>query len=156
MPPDREHADVVREEFERAAPVFARRTAGRFDHLDVLAFSRVRHGDTVIEVGAGTGNFLSLFAPVASKLIAVDLTPGMLRVARERNANMLLAAVDGARLPFSDNSIDLVASAHAVHHIPIPVTVLRRCAASRVTAGASWSSTSPLPRIPGRPNSWTR
>ena len=125
MPADREHASVVREEFERAAPVFARRTAGRFDHLDVAAFSRVRPGETVIEVGAGTGNFLSLFAPVASRLVACDLTPGMLRVARERNPRMLLVAADGRRLPFDDGSIELVTSAHAMHHIPEPVPVLR-------------------------------
>jgi ubiquinone/menaquinone biosynthesis C-methylase UbiE len=123
--PDREHTSVVREEFERAAPVFARRTAGRFDHLDVPAFSRVRPGETVIEVGAGTGNFLSLFAPVASRLVACDLTPGMLRVAREGNPRMLLVAGNGARLPFDDGSIELVTSAHAMHHIPEPVPVLR-------------------------------
>jgi SAM-dependent methyltransferase len=79
----------------------------------------------VIEVGAGTGNFLSLFAVIAGRLVACDLTPGMLRVARERNPGMLLAGGDGARLPFADGSFDLVTSAHAMHHIPKPVPVLR-------------------------------
>jgi len=120
----RDHASVVREEFERAGPVFAQRTAGRFDHLDVPAFSRVREGESVIEVGAGTGNFLSVFTGVAGRLVATDLTLGMLRVARERNPGMLLSAGDGARLPFADGSFDLVTSAHAMHHIPDPVSVL--------------------------------
>lgn len=79
----------------------------------------------MIEVGAGTGNFLSLFSPFAGRLVACDLTPGMLRVARERNPGMLLAGGDGARLPFADESFDLVTSAHAMHHIPEPVPVLR-------------------------------
>jgi SAM-dependent methyltransferase len=85
----------------------------------------VREGESVIEVGAGTGNFLSLFSPFAGRLVACDLTPGMLRVARERNPGMLLAGGDGARLPFADESFDLVTSAHAMHHIPEPVPVLR-------------------------------
>ena len=122
---ERDHSSVVREEFERAAPVFARRTAGRFDHLDVLTFARAAPGERVVEIGAGTGNFLSLFAPVASLLVAMDLTPGMLRVARERNAGMMAVAGDGARPPFAAGSFDLVASAHAVHHIPEPGPVLR-------------------------------
>ena len=104
--------------------MFAQRTVGRFDHLDVPAFSRVRDGDSVIEVGAGTGNFLSLFTGIGVPLVAADLTPGMLRVARERNPVLLCAAGDGARLPFADGSFDLVTSAHAMHHIPEPVPVL--------------------------------
>jgi SAM-dependent methyltransferase len=85
----------------------------------------VRESESVIEVGAGTGNFLSLFEPFAGRLVACDLTPGMLRVARERNPAMLTAAGDGARLPFADGSFDLVTSAHAMHHIPEPVPVIR-------------------------------
>ncbi len=104
--------------------MFAERTAGRFDHLDVLAFSRVRAGERVIEVGAGTGNFLTLFTSIAGPLVAADLTPGMLRVARERNSSLLLVAGDGARLPFADASFDLVTSAHTTHHIPEPGPVL--------------------------------
>jgi SAM-dependent methyltransferase len=122
---DRDHAAVVREEFERAAPVFAERTAGRFDHLDVVTFSRVGGGETVIEVGAGTGNFVSLFAPVACRAFAVDITPGMLRVARERFPSLRCFAGDGGALPLPDRSIDLVTSAHAMHHIPDPAAVLR-------------------------------
>lgn len=125
---ERDHASVVREEFERAAAGFARRTVGRFDHLDVPTFSRVREGDSVIEVGAGTGNFLSLFAPVAGRLVATDLTPGMLRVGREMHGLTQIVCGDGARLPFADDSFDLVTSAHAMHHIPDPVPVLREMA----------------------------
>jgi ubiquinone/menaquinone biosynthesis C-methylase UbiE len=129
---DEEHRAILREEFERVAPVFARRTQGRFGHLDVIGFSRVAPGATVLEVGAGTGNFLAVFAPVAGRLIAADLTPGMLRIAREQTAQMLLVAGDGARLPLRSGSVDLATSAHAIHHIPDPDPVLREMA--RVTA----------------------
>ena len=115
---------AVRAEFERAAEGFAERTSGRFDGLGAVAFSLIHPGATVLEVGAGTGNFLALFEGVASRRLAVDLTPGMLQVARRRHPGLELVAADGAQLPFNEKSIDLACSAQALHHISRPVPVL--------------------------------
>ena len=131
MPAD--HRASVRSEFERAAAAFAERTAGRFDQLGVVAFSRVREGGTVLEVGAGTGNFLALFQAVAGRLLAVDVTRGMLEQARRRHRGLQLVLADGARLPLRDGSVDLAASAQALHHMPDPIPVLREL--GRVAAG---------------------
>lgn len=108
-------------EFERAAALFGARTEGRFDHMGVTAFARVQRPSVVAEVGAGTGNFLALFAPVARRLVAVDLTPAMLRQARGRHPGMDTVAGHGARLPLRSRSIDLVCSAQVLHHVPEPV-----------------------------------
>lgn len=115
---------AIQAEFERVATSFAERTQGRFDDMDVVAFSRVRPGETVVEVGAGTGNFLALFSGVAERLIASDLTPAMLAVARRRHPELEVVAADGASLPFRSRSMDLVATAQALHHIHEPVPVL--------------------------------
>lgn len=122
MPSTRE---TLRAEFERAATGFAERTRGRFDYLNVAAFSRVRPGASVLEVGAGTGNFLSLFQQVAGLLVAVDLTLGMLQEAQARYPALRLLLADGARLPLADRSIDLVTSAQTLHHLPDPLPVLQ-------------------------------
>ncbi|MFN2489165.1 MAG: class I SAM-dependent methyltransferase [Actinomycetota bacterium] len=126
------HEEAVTREFERAAHSFARRTHGRFDHLNVVDFARVRPAATVAEVGAGTGNFLRLFAAAAERLVALDLTPGMLHEAR-RHADMLLVAADGKHLPLTSRSVDLVASAQVLHHVLEPLSFLnemrRVCAA---------------------------
>lgn len=119
-----DHDGAVRAEFDRAAAHFAERTEGRFDHMDPVAFSRASQGDTVVEVGAGTGNFLALFGDVAGLGIAVDLTPAMLREAR-RHEGLYLVAGDGRRLPLRSASADLVASAQALHHIHDPVAVVK-------------------------------
>lgn len=116
---------VVQEEFERAAATFAERTAGRFDQMGVVDFSRVQPGAIVAEVGAGTGNFLALFDGVAGRQIAVDLTPAMLEQAVARYPAMELVVADGAALPLRSRSIDLVTSAQALHHIFEPIPVLR-------------------------------
>jgi ubiquinone/menaquinone biosynthesis C-methylase UbiE len=125
----------LREEFERAAPTFGERTRGRFDTLNAVEFARVEEGERVLEVGAGTGNFLQLFRDAAGDLIALDLTPGMLRQARSDHPEMHLVVGDGALLPFPSHSIDLVTSAQTLHHIAEPLPVLsemRRVASSRV------------------------
>jgi ubiquinone/menaquinone biosynthesis C-methylase UbiE len=115
------HGRAVTEEFERVAASFAERTSGRFDHMGAVRFARVGPDATVAEVGAGTGNFLSLFAESGRRLIAVDLTIGMLREAAERHGGMSLVGGDGARLPFASRSIDLVACAQVLHHVPEPL-----------------------------------
>jgi ubiquinone/menaquinone biosynthesis C-methylase UbiE len=129
----RDHKADVQAEFGRAAAAYAERTEGRFDALDVAAFSRVASSETVLEVGAGTGNFLALFAEHSARRVALDLTHGMLAEAGRRDPNLTLVQADGARLPFPSRSVDLVASAQALHHIQQPLPVLmemRRVSAS--------------------------
>lgn len=116
--------DRVRSEFERAAPIFTARTKGRFDALGVVEFARVAPGGRVLEVGAGTGSFLSLFADAAGWLVGVDLTLAMLRQARRDQPVLELICADGNRLPFSSGTFDLVTSAQTLHHIAQPVPVL--------------------------------
>lgn len=123
-----EHRRSIQDEFNRAAPGFAERTSGRFDDMDVVEFSRVRPGESVCEVGAGTGNFLSLFSGHAGWLVAADLTPGMLMEARRRYADVTVVCTDGFRLPFRSGSIDVVASAQTLHHIFAPVPFLKEMA----------------------------
>jgi ubiquinone/menaquinone biosynthesis C-methylase UbiE len=113
------------QEFTRAAPGFAERTKGRFDELDAAGFSRVSSGDLVVEVGAGTGHFLSLFENIASALIAVDLTPAMLEQARRDHPGIAAVVVgDGAHLPLRSSSVALVASAQMLHHVGEPLLIL--------------------------------
>ena len=122
--PDRSAARAIAAEFARAAATFGERTRGRFDHLDAVAFARAGAGDTVVEVGAGTGNFLSLFSGVAARLIAVDLTPEMLHAARARHHGLVAIVGDGHRLPLAARSVELVASAQVLHHVHEPAPFL--------------------------------
>lgn len=126
------HSRVVQDEFRRAAAGFAERTRGRFDDLEADLFARPAEGETVVEVGAGTGNFLSLFSSTGGRLIAIDLTPEMLAVARDHRPGMELVVADGGALPLASRSVDLVACAQALHHVlrPIPlIKEMRRVAA---------------------------
>jgi len=129
---DRWHTEVLRSEFQRASQTFGERTKGRFDNLGVVDFSRAGNGARVLEVGAGTGNFLQLFGKVARQLIGVDLTPAMLAKAREAFPEMVLIVGDGAHLPLGSRAVDLATTAQTLHHIWEPLPVLKEL--RRVTA----------------------
>jgi SAM-dependent methyltransferase len=129
---DRWHTDVLRSEFERTSQTFGERTKGRFDDMGVIEFSRVGEQARVLEVGVGTGNFLSLFDGRSRELIGVDLTPAMLLKARSSFPGWGLVLGDGARLPLNSRSVDLATTAQTLHHIWEPLPVLREM--RRVTA----------------------
>jgi ubiquinone/menaquinone biosynthesis C-methylase UbiE len=115
------HSETVRSEFGRTASVVTKRTAGRFDSTGAVEFSQLRNGDSVLEVGVGTGVFLSLFSEVAGLSIGVDLTEEMLHEARRNNVELVLAVGDGHRLPLRSKAVDLATSAQTLHHVPDPV-----------------------------------
>jgi malonyl-CoA O-methyltransferase len=80
----------------------------------------------ILDLGTGTGKALPALAarfPVAE--VRVDLTPAMLKVAASRpDRAALLICADAARLPFADQSIDLVFSSLALHWSPALDAVL--------------------------------
>ena len=77
-----------------------------------------------LEVGAGTGFFsLNLKqAGVLGEVNVTDLSPGMVRAA-QANARLLGFAVEGRvadaeRLPYDDDTFDVVVGHAVIHHIP--------------------------------------
>ncbi|MGH2807502.1 MAG: class I SAM-dependent methyltransferase [Actinomycetota bacterium] len=125
---DPRHRSVIKAEFDRSAATFAERTKGRFDDMNVVLFSRVRPGATVVEVGSGTGNFLALFEEVAAHLVGVDVTEAMLRTAQRSFPQMSLVLGDGGRMPLASRSADLVSCAQMLHHVPEPLPLIKEMA----------------------------
>lgn len=86
---------------------------------------------TAMELGSGTGFFLLnlMQGGVIKKGSVTDLSPGMVQVAL-RNAEKLGLDVDGRvadaeRIPYPDNSFDLVVGHAVLHHIPDVQSALR-------------------------------
>jgi phosphatidylethanolamine/phosphatidyl-N-methylethanolamine N-methyltransferase len=91
---------------------------------------RSRPGLRVLELGIGTG----LTAPLYSrdwKVVGVDLSPAMLAQAHKRIAGLglndavTLMEADGARLPFGDDSFDVVLVPYVMSVVPDPLSVGR-------------------------------
>ncbi len=74
----------------------------------------------VLEVGCGTGRWLAELQSFAGRIYGVDLSPGMLSQARERDAGFRLTRADANHLPFPDAAFDLVFCVNALHHFGSP------------------------------------
>lgn len=75
----------------------------------------------ILDLGTGTGKALPALAArfPDAEVIGVDLTPAMLRIAAGRlDHTALLVCGDAARLPFADQSVDLIFSSLALHWSP--------------------------------------
>ncbi|MFB9613287.1 class I SAM-dependent methyltransferase [Kutzneria kofuensis] len=94
------------------------------DRFRMVAGDRGWPYGRALELGSGTGFFLLnlMQGGVAQKGSVTDLSPGMVQVAL-RNAENLGLDVDGRvadaeRIPYDDNTFDLVVGHAVLHHIP--------------------------------------
>jgi phosphatidylethanolamine/phosphatidyl-N-methylethanolamine N-methyltransferase len=84
-----------------------------------------RDGETILEVGVGTGFGLRQY-PDTCRITAIDLSPSMIALARERAGrqrlgNVSLCRMDAIRLAFRDGSFDAVYAPYVVNVVPDPV-----------------------------------
>jgi SAM-dependent methyltransferase len=82
------------------------------------------HYRRMLEIGAGTGYFsLNLLRRgIVEEATAIDISPGMLDVlqatAKELGLTVETVPADAERLPFADESFDLVLGHAVLHHLP--------------------------------------
>jgi SAM-dependent methyltransferase len=107
----------VRVDYGVVAGSYARHRSAHPDVLVRLSRS-VTPTSHVLEVGCGTGNYLSAIrASVGCECVGMDPSPAMLAWLRERDPG--IAALEGRaeELPFPDASFDLVYSVDVIHHV---------------------------------------
>lgn len=78
----------------------------------------------VIDIGAGLGNFSTVAQGAGRTLVATDISPSALRVARTRardeGVELLVVCADAERTPFRAGSADLVTSAGVLYCLDFP------------------------------------
>lgn len=94
-----------------------------------------------LDVATGAGHMALAFAPHVARMIASDITDEMLAEARALAATRGLANVETAiapadRLPFADQSLDLVCCRLAAHHFPDPAAFVSEAARVLKPGGA--------------------
>jgi ubiquinone/menaquinone biosynthesis C-methylase UbiE len=126
------HEKLVRDEFARQAEAMAASPA--FTSEEVIGRFRDALGSRpkgrVLDLACGPGILSAALAPQADLMVGVDITPEMLRKARQRcgsagldNARFLEATAEA--LPFAPAAFGCVVTRLSVHHLQDPATVLR-------------------------------
>jgi SAM-dependent methyltransferase len=91
----------------------------------LVEFADVKSGQTLLDVGTGTGVVAITAARAGAVVTGIDLTPDLLDAARENARIARLAAVqwfegDAERLPFPDGQFDVVVSQFGHMFAPRP------------------------------------
>jgi ubiquinone/menaquinone biosynthesis C-methylase UbiE len=86
-------------------------------------------GKSVLEIGVGLGADHQRFAEAGARLHGIDLTPRAIEHTQRRLAlfglESDLRVADAERLPFDDNSFDVVYSWGVIHHSPATAAAAR-------------------------------
>lgn len=85
------------------------------DELEVACLNDYIIGKKVLECGCGTGLILQCISLIAEEAIGIDLSEGMLQLAKSRNLNVQQASV--TELPFEDKYFDVVCSFKVLAHV---------------------------------------
>jgi ubiquinone/menaquinone biosynthesis C-methylase UbiE len=73
-----------------------------------------------LEVGCGSGHWLSQLSTLVPRLYGLDFSMGMLGKARERGGDLRLVRATASRLPFPAAALDLLFCVNALHHFDDP------------------------------------
>jgi ubiquinone/menaquinone biosynthesis C-methylase UbiE len=144
-------ADLVAQEYASEERFLARRAA-LVDYVEGpnaedLAFEAIAEAapERMLEVGAGTGAFAErVRRELGAAVTAVDLSPRMVELARERGVPAIVADVQ--ELPFGDDAFDCAAALWVLHHVPDLDRGLGELA--RVLGPGGRLGTGPLERLP--------
>lgn len=91
--------------------------------LELLRLAAPQPGQLVLDLGCGQGNLSLELLGAGTEVIGVDISPGMVDVARRRaelyrpteRARFLVA--DAGNLPLADSSVDMVVGKWVLHHL---------------------------------------
>lgn len=82
-----------------------------------------------LEIGCGTGAFTRLLARRAERVLALDFSPNMIQLARERSqpahANIDFQCQDANIWEFPKERFDCIASIATLHHLPVKSMLLK-------------------------------
>lgn len=112
----------VRDDFDRIALLSGEGWNHNSHYHDFLARHIPEPCREALEIGCGTGAFSRLLAQSSGHVLALDLSPNMIRVAVERSApfpNIEFQIADVLKLELPAEKFDCIATIATLHHMPL-------------------------------------
>jgi SAM-dependent methyltransferase len=123
---------TIQQDFDRIALVSEDGAAHNDHYHNLLLRHLPANCQDVLEVGCGKGGFARRLAERAEHVLALDLSPEMIRIARERSTqfpNLEFDLTDICERPLAGEGFDCIASIATLHHLPIAEILLKMKAA---------------------------
>jgi ubiquinone/menaquinone biosynthesis C-methylase UbiE len=119
---DDEHLRIVRERFDDRAPTYDESPMHRGLAAAVAGFADLSGVDAVLDVATGTGLVLRALRDRGYRgtMTGVDLAPRMIQEAATHLPEADLRVADATRLPFDDDTYDLVTCVTGLQLFPHP------------------------------------
>lgn len=111
----------VRADFDRIA-LLSSESVHNDHYLNFLARHIPHDCANALEIGCGTGEFSRLMASRAKSVLALDLSPNMIRLAQARSrsfTNIDFQCADATAWDFPAERFDCIASIATLHHLPM-------------------------------------
>lgn len=102
--------------------------AGRALYIAVIADLKIDSGMELLDVGCGAGMFCQLAVAAGATVSGIDAAEAQLDIARERAPAATFQVGDMERLPYADDTFDVVTILNSLHYSANPVNALREAA----------------------------
>ncbi len=110
----------IKADFDRLAVLDDQGWTANNHYYNFLLKQVPQNCDNALEIGCGTGAFARRLAERCRRVIALDLSPEMIRVARSRSSqfdNLEFTLADAMAWDFPDSQFDCVCCIATLHHL---------------------------------------
>jgi ubiquinone/menaquinone biosynthesis C-methylase UbiE len=112
---------IVEEGYDKIAQLYQRRRIDRFwkvaPEIDALT-TRLAPRSTVLDVGCGSGYIASILEDKEFRVTGIDVSTGMLELARANVPRSTFVRMDMRRLDFPKESFDCILCLYSIFHVP--------------------------------------
>ena len=117
----KKHFDAQAADYDAKDTVLYSRE-GKISCRDIAALLQDKSYDSLLDVGCGTGFLIDMLAgQKPAYYVGLDLSTEMIKMAKQKNiagADFMEGSAD--KLPFPDDSFDIVTCSQSFHHYPYP------------------------------------
>ena len=94
----------------------------------LLRNTKLDPDDFILDVGCGTGLFMERIGHIVNRMVGIDISKKMLRIAASRVSSGIFVLADVDSLPFRRNIFSKVISITLLQNVPNPFNSLRELA----------------------------